>query len=57
MGFEGLNVPFTGVAAVDVRGNKLEPRLPIFFDDVFLLSAGFVVEDNNIDIVTAGLKS
>ena len=57
MGSEGLDGPFTGVATVDVRRNELEPSLPIFLDNVFVLIDGFVVEDLNINVVTAGLKS
>ena len=57
MGFQGLDGPFSGVVTVDVRGNELEPSFPIFLDNVFVLRAGFVVEDLKIDVVTAGLKS
>ena len=56
VGFEGMDGLFGGVATVDVWGDKLEPNLPIFLDNAFVLGAGFVVEDLKVDTVTAGLE-
>ena len=56
MRYEVLDGPFSGVTTVDVQEKKLETILKIFLNSVFVLSVGFVVNDLNINIVTAGLK-
>ena len=49
MGFKGLDHAFSDVAAVYVRGNKLEGCLPFLLDLQFVGGAAFVVEDLEVN--------
>ena len=42
--FESANSPFCSIAAMDIRGHKLESA-PICSDCIFVGCAGFVVQD------------
>ena len=49
MGFKGLDHAFRYVAAVHVRGNKLEGCVPFLLDFQFVSGAAFVVEDLEVN--------
>ena len=49
MGFECVYSAFGNVAAVDIRGNKLEGGFPVFSDDAAKLVTGFIVEYLMVD--------
>ena len=44
--FESANSPFCSIAAMDIRGHKLESA-PICSDCIFVGCAGFIVQDVN----------
>ena len=44
MSFEGLNGPFSGVTAVDVRRHKVVGAVPVLLNDTTVFRTGFVVQ-------------
>ena len=57
MGFEHLDGTFGGVAAVDIWRDKEVSAVPVFLDDAFVFSTGFVVEDLGSDGVSAPFET
>jgi len=51
--FEGSNRTFSSIAAVDIGWDELVVALPLLFDDAFVVCAGFVVENLEINSVAA----
>jgi hypothetical protein len=51
--FEGSNRTFSSIAAVDIGWDELVVALPLLFDDAFVVCAGFVIENLEIDSVAA----
>ena len=45
MGFECLDGTFSGVAAMDIRWDKLELDVPMLLYDGPVFSTGFIIED------------
>jgi hypothetical protein len=53
---EGANGPLCPIAAMHVRGNKLEGGLPLEIDSFFVGHAGFVIQDLEINGETSGCQ-
>jgi hypothetical protein len=54
---EGANGPLCPIAAMHVRGNKLDGGLPLEGDSFFVCQAGFVIQDLEINGETPGCQS
>ena len=55
--FEGANGALGSVASMHVGRNKLIRSFPFDFDDVFVRSAYFVVEDLKVNFMAAGAET
>jgi len=54
---EGANRTFSSIAAVDIGWDELVVALPLLFDDAFVVCAGFVVENLEVDSVAAVMEA
>ena len=57
MRLEGADCSFGSVAAVDVGRDELVVALPLLLDNAFVVCAGFVVENLEVDAVAAVLEA
>ena len=57
VGFEGADVTFRDVAAVDIRRDEMEGAVPVFNNGVEVFGTGFVIEDLEVHTVSFGLEA
>ena len=55
--FEGADVSFRNVAAVDIRRGELEGAVPVFKNGAAVFGIGFVIEDLEVNAVAFGLEA
>ena len=56
MGLEGANGSFSGIEMINIRRYELVVCFPHFCDGMFVLSAGFIVQDLKVNGVASGAE-